>query len=146
MHRAEHLAIPGHLGLVLVAFFAGFKIDHVPDLIEAHHSIRPPQLTVSKVNGTLREHFRGVRLKKPLGIVPVEDGFYQGCDGSALIWGPQIGALYTLLQVRPIRCVLQLTQQSVNGVAVLYGSPLTFRSKRSPMQLGACNALTVRLA
>ena len=42
---------------------SGFEIDHVPNPIEVHHPIRPPQLTVSKVNGALREHFCGVRFK-----------------------------------------------------------------------------------
>ena len=64
MHRADDLAIPSHLGFVFVAFFPGFEIDHVPYPIEVHHPVRPPQLTVSEVNGALGEYLFGVRFKK----------------------------------------------------------------------------------
>ena len=91
---------------MFVAFFPSFKIDHVPNPIEVHHPIRPPQLTVSEVNRTLGEYLFGVRFKKLARGRPVEDGIDQGRDGGALIRSPEVGTLHLFLQARPIRCVL----------------------------------------
>ena len=146
MHRVDDLAVPSHLRSVFVALFPGFEIDHVPNPIEVHHPIRPPQLTVSKVNGALREHFCGLRFKKLARVRPVEDGIDQGRDGGALIWSPEVGTLHAFLQARPIPCVLELTQQTMNRVPVLDGRPFAFGSKSCPMQLGTGNALAVRLS